>query len=234
MQLLFARLAFAAALAWLVSGCGNVTQLHIEDTSSPLMSARAVHRLGGGPGGSGIEIEVSSVRGKGPQQLTLNETAYLGTQSISGPAALQHTARVQQAQLLYNHLLFPGRTVELEWFVGASWTKTNWESLSANPADARLSHHGTWYGPAGGALGRLRLSSMLALEARYSGSADVSSGPDSGSRHNTELVLAFKPVPVLVLRAGWAESRSWLRPGIASTELSVRVRGPFANLGFEF
>ena len=218
----------------LLAGCGSVTQLHVDDHSTQIVSARAVHRFGPGPGGGGLELEVSSLRGRGGQTLNAFETATLGSQSISGPARLQHTARVQHAQLVYNQLLFAGRPVELEWFAGAAWVQTAWQSTSANAADPRLTNKADWVGPAGGALGRLRLAPWLALELRYSAAIDASRGGGNTSRNATELALAFKPAPALSLRAGLGESRSWLHPELASTELSVRVRGPFLNLGLEF
>jgi hypothetical protein len=228
------RGAAALCFAVLASGCGNITQLHIDDNSSQIFSARAVHRLGSGPGGGGLELELSGVRARGEQQLGAFETATLGTQSISGPALLRHDARVEHAQLVYNHLLFAGRPVEFEWFAGAAWVKTSWQSVSANAADPRLTKESRWYGPAGGVLARLRLAPVLALELRYSGAVDLSTQRDNGSRNSTELALAFKPVPALALRAGLGEMRSWLRPELLSTELSVRARGPFLNLGLDF
>jgi hypothetical protein len=230
------RLLCAAALVTsaIVAGCGNITQLHVDDNSSTIVSARAVHRFGAGPGGGGLELELSSVRARGDQQLNAFETATVGSQSVSGPVLLRHTARVQHAQLVYNHLLFAGRPIELEWFAGAAWVQTSWTSLSANPADPRLFQQSSWYGPTGGVLGRLRLAPNVALELRYAAAADVRSSQDAGSRNATELALAFKPAPSLVLRAGLGESRTSLRPELLSTELSVRARGPFLNLGLDF
>lgn len=227
------RLGAATAAAAALVGCGNLTQLHVDDGSKAIVSARAVHRFGGGPGGPGIELEYASVRGRDEQRLEPFESASLHGQSISGPVLLRHTARVQHAQLVYNHRLFAGRPVEFEWFAGAAWVNTRWESVSANAADPRLVHDGNWRGPTGGVLGRLRLAPHLAAELRYSGAVDLSSSRDNGSRNATELALAFSPAPALRLRAGWGESRSWTRPELGSTELSVRIRGPFLSLGFE-
>lgn len=228
------RLAAAIAAAALSAGCGSITQLYADEGSSPLVTARAVHRLGGGPGGGGIELEVSSARARGEDTLGEFSSASLGGATVSGPAQLRHSARVQQAQLFYNHLLFAGRPVEMEWFVGGAWVQTSWESVSARPADPRLSSRSSWYGPAGGAAARLRLAPALALELRASGTLDVSGRRDAGASSSAELALAFKPAPVLSVRAGYGLHESSVRPELASTELSVRARGLFLGLGLEF
>ena len=228
------RAATLLSATALTVGCGSVTQLHVDDRSSAIVSARVVHRLGSGPGGPGLELEVSSVQARGDQQLGAFESATAGSQTVLGPALLRHDARVNHVQLVYHHLLFAGRPVELEWFAGAAWVTTTWDSVSARPSDPRLSYQSNWYGPAGGALGRLRLAPQLALELRYTGAVDLSARGDGGSRNATELALAFKPVPQLWLRAGLGESRSWLQPNLTSTELAVRVRGPFVSLGLDF
>ena len=228
------RLGAVLAVAMMATACGNITQLYADDASSPLVTARAVHRFGGGPGGGGIELEVSSARARGEDTLGEFSTASLGGRSVTGPTQLRHSARVQQAQLFYNHLLFAGRPVELEWFVGGSWLQTSWESLSARPADPVLSSRTNWYGPAGGALARLRLGPTLALELRASGSVDVSSRGDGGAANSAELALAFKPAAALSLRAGYGLHESSARPELLSTELSVRARGLFLGLGLDF
>jgi hypothetical protein len=221
-------------LSWavvLLAGCSSFTQLNLNDDSTPQVSARAVHRFGTGPGGGGIEVEVASVRATGHQQLDNFQLATLGNQSISGPASLTHTARVQHAQLVYNHLLFAGRPVELEWFAGAAWVHMSWTTASAAPGDPRLTQRSDWKGPAGGVLGRARLGPSLALELRYSAAADLSNW--SSSRNSTELALAFRPAPALVLRLGLGETRTYARPDAAESELTVRTRGPFLSLGLE-
>lgn len=227
-------IGWTLAGAALLAGCGSRTRLDVKDDSSSNVGARVLHRLGSGPGGGGLEFDYMNTRAQGGQQLGAFESATLGSQSINGPVALRHTVRVQSAQLVYNHLLFAGRTVEMEWFAGGAWVSTAWESLSANPADPRLSKQTSWYGPAGGVLGRLLLAPSLALELRFAAAIDLSSRRDAGERNAAELVLAFKPVPTLTLRAGLAETQANLKPELLSTELSVRARGPFFNLGFEF
>lgn len=229
------RLAAVLSVALLSTACGNITQLYADDASSPLVTARAVHRFGGGPGGGGIELEASAVRARGEDVLGDFSSASLGGSTVFGPTQLKHTARVQQGQLFYNHLLFAGRPVEMEWFVGGAWVQTSWTSLSARPADPRLSARSHWYGPAGGALARLRVGPGLALEARASGAVDVSGRRDGGTSNSAELVLAFKPAPAVSLRAGYGLHESSVRPAESlSTELSVRARGLFLGLGLEF
>ena len=220
------------ALALLVTGCGVSSQLHISDPSTTNLSLRAVYRLGGGPGGSGIEAEASSMRAQGEQNLNASQVATLNNVTINGPGALQHKSRVQHAQVTYNHLHFAGRPMELEWFAGAAWVQTTWETVNAPSATLRLTHQARWSGPTAGVQGRLRLGDRLALELRYSGAINLS-GPDSGSRNSTSLSLAFKPAPALALRLGVGEVRTFYRPEFNASELSLRARGPFLNLGLE-
>ena len=63
-----AALPALICLICLLAGCGNITQLHVADNSTAIVSARAVHRFGGGPGGGGLELEVSAVKARGEQQ----------------------------------------------------------------------------------------------------------------------------------------------------------------------
>lgn len=228
------RAGLILAAAVVATGCGNITELRADDASSPLGSVRIQHRFGGGPGGPGVELDVSSVRARGEQRLGDFQSATVGGQSIIGPAQINNTARVHQAQLLYNHLLFAGRAVELEWFVGGTWVQTKWESISTRATDPRLAARKSWYGPAGGALGRLRLGPHLALELRAWGATDVSTDRDSGGANQAELALAFKPAPQMALRVGLAQHESTMRPEQLDTRLSVRARGLFVGLGFEF
>ncbi len=229
------RLVATLVVAALAAACGNITQLYADDASSPLVTARAVYRLGGGPGGGGIELEGSTARARGEDPLGEFASASLGGSTVLGPTLLKHTARVQQAQLFYSHLLFAGRPVEMEWFVGGAWAQTSWQSLSARPGDPRLSARSHWYGPAGGALARLRMNPSLALEVRASGAVDVSGRRDGGTSNSAEVALAFKPVPALALRAGYGLHESSVRPAESlATELSVRARGLFLGLGLEF
>jgi hypothetical protein len=225
-----------ALVAVVVAGCGtNPKQLHVEDDSRPIATARAVFRLGGsGTGGPGIEFEASQVRASSDQVLQSTDIVTLGDRSILGPGQLRSSARVSHAQVVYNHLLFAGRPIELEWFAGVAWVRTSWNTESANAADPHLASRSDWYGPAGGALARVHLAPLLSLEARVSATARTAGSTFEGERRFTEFALALRPAPSLVLRGGVAEARSWVRPEAGSSELSVRARGPFFNLGLEF
>jgi hypothetical protein len=75
---------------------------------------------------------------------------------------------------------------------------------------------------------------LLALEARVSGATNLLDDADTGTRRTFELALAFRPAPALVLRGGLSEERSFMRPESTASELSLRARGPFLNLGLEF
>jgi hypothetical protein len=225
----------AVAGTSLMTGCGLVSQqLHVSDDSRVLASARVVKRLASGPGGPGVELEVSRAEARGPQSIAATSSVSVGTQTINGPATLQHRAQVDNGHLVYNHLLFAGRPVELEWFVGGAWGRTRWDSTSSNPSDPALSSRSSWYGPTGGALGRLNLAPMLSFEARYAGAIALSGAVDTSSRTLVEAALAFRPPGGVVLRGGFAELRSVMRPEVGTSELSVRARGPFLNLGLEF
>ncbi len=220
--------------AVVMAGCGAYpTQLHVDDRSQPLLSARGVLRLGEGPGGPGLELTYLQTHARGEQQLLSGDLARLEGQTLAGPKLLHHDVRTHDTELLYNHRLFAGRPAELEWFAGMGWHDTDWTSTGDQPADPQITRRATWSGPAGGVLGRLNLGSGLALEARYSGGIRVWGGAN-GSRYNAELALALRPAGPLVLRAGFAEHRSWIESDGLNSELSVRSRGPFFTLGLEF
>jgi hypothetical protein len=74
----------------------------------------------------------------------------------------------------------------------------------------------------------------LAVELRASGTLDASTSRDSGSANQAELALVLQPAPQLALRLGVSQHESTLRPERVDTRLSVRARGLFAGLGFEF
>ena len=226
------RNTLALCMAVLLAGCGVSSQLHLNDGSTTNLSVRALHRLGGGPGGSGIEAEATSVRAQGEQTLNASQLATLNNVTVTGPGLLQHKSRVQHAQLTYNHLHFAGRPMELEWFAGAAWVRTSWETVNTPSPTLGLTNQSQWTGPTAGVQGRLRMGEQWALELRYSGAVNLS-GPDSGSRNSTSLSLAFKPMPALALRVGLGEVRTFYRPEFNSSELSLRARGPFLNLGLE-
>lgn len=229
------NLAVACAAVATLPGCGLVSQqLHVSDDSRVVSSARVVKRFGAGPGGPGVEFEASRAEARGTQFIPLGSTVSASTQSINGPATLTHRAQVDNGHVVYNHLLFAGRPVELEWFAGGAWGRLRWDSTSSNAADAPLVARTSWFGPTGGALGRLHVGPGLSLEARYAGSVALSGAADTGSRTQVEGALAFRPPGGLVLRAGYAEMRSVTRPELFGSELSVRARGPFLNLGLEF
>ena len=224
-----------AAATLLLSGCGLVSQqLHVSDDSRVVASARVVKRLGTGPGGPGIELEASRAEARGTQVIVANSNVNLGNNSISGPTTLQHRAQVDNGHIVYNHLLFAGRPVELEWFAGGAWGRLRWDSTSSVSTDPTLSSRASWYGPTGGALGRLQVGPGLSLEVRYAGAIALSGPVDTNSRSLVEAAIAFRPPGGVVLRGGFAEMRSVTRTEIGSSELSVRARGPFLNLGLEF
>ncbi len=229
------KLLAAGAAAALLPGCGLVSQqLHVSDDSRVVGSVRVVKRLGSGPGGPGVELEVSRVQAQGSQAIAANSNVNVGNDFITGPSTLQHRAQLDSGHLVYNHLLFAGRPVELEWFAGAAWGRLRWDSTSSVATDPPLRARASWYGPTGGALARLHVGPGLSLEGRYAGMVALSGAVDTSTRSLVEAALAFRPPGALVLRGGFAESRSVTRAEIGSSELSIRARGPFLNLGLEF
>jgi len=229
------RLPALAACAALLSGCGLVSQqLHVSDNSSGVASARVVKRLGSGPGGPGVELEVSRAQARGEQLVARDSFVTAGGVTLNGPVSLQHRATVDGGHLVYSHVLFPGRPVELEWFAGGAWQALRWDSTSSRTGDAALRIRNRWYGPTGGALARLQVVPGFTLEARYAGAIALSGVIDTGSRSLTEAALAWRPGGGVVLRGGFAELRTVMRPDFDNSELSVRARGPFLNLGLEF
>lgn len=226
------RAAAAVGMAVLVSGCSVSSQLHLNDPSTTLASARALHRFGASPGGGGVEIEASSVRAQGDQSLNASQVVTLNNVTVAGPGALQHQSRVQHAHITYNHLHFAGRPFELEWFAGAAWVRTSWETVNPPNANLRLSHQSRWSGPTAGAQGRMRLNDQWSLELRHTAALNLQ-GNDTGARNSTSLSLAFKPIPAMAVRLGLGEVRTFYRPEFIASELSLRARGPFLNLGLE-
>lgn len=226
------RAALAVGLAVLITGCGVSSQMHLKDPSTTLASVRALHRFGTGPGGGGVEFEASSLRAQGDQTLNATQSVTLNNVTVSGPGVLQHQSRVQHAQVAYNRLHFAGRPFELEWFVGAAWVRTTWETVQVPNNNLRLAHQSRWSGPAAGAQGRMRLGEQWSVELRHTAALNLD-GHDAGSRSSSTLALAFKPVPALALRLGLGEVRTLYRPEFNASELSLRARGPFLNLGLE-
>lgn len=227
-----AAAAAALALCTLLTGCGYVSKLQVHDNSTPIVTGRALHRFNG-PGGGGLEAEVSSVSASRSQAFTAADSATLNGQTILGPTTLNNRAQAQHLQLVYNHLHFQGRPVELEWFAGISVSRLQWDTSSSRPSDPLLSYRRSWTGPAGGVVGRVRLGPSLALEARYSGALDFRRGLNA-SRVGAELALAWSPAPLLQLRGGLAQSEASVEGAGLSTDLSLRVRGPFANVTLNF
>ena len=230
------RLSALIACVALLSGCGLASQqLHVSDDSRGVASARVVKRLGSGPGGPGVELEVTRAQARGSQLVATSSFVTASGITLNGPINLQHRATVDGGHLVYNHLLFPGRAVELEWFAGGAWQGLRWDSTSSRAGDAPLQTRNRWYGPTGGALARLQLVPGFTLEARYAGAIALKGTiVDSGSRSLTEAALAWRPGGGVVLRGGYAQLRTAMRPDFDNSELSVRARGPFLNLGLEF
>lgn len=226
------KVAGALSMALLAAGCGNVTQLRVDDGSAPIGSLRAVHRFSGGPGGGGLEFDFQGVRGESNQGLDTFESATLGGQTLQGPAQLHHRAEAVHAQLSYNHRLFVGSPVEFEWFAGVALHRLRWTTTGGTAPPGGLNFARTWYGPAGGVGTRFVLGPKAALELRFSAAVEFDNV--DGSRSSAEAAFAFSPVPDLQLRVGIADSRSSYEPVSLSSDLRLRTRGPFLGLAFAF
>jgi hypothetical protein len=227
-------LGLTLSLAALLGGCSSPRTLNVEDHSAPIFTARAVHRFGGlDAGGAGLEFEAHSARGEATQTLAGSDWVSLGNRDILGPVTLASRARTEHVQLTYNHLLFAGRPMEMEWFAGATASRLKWDTRSFRATDLPLSASHSWFGPVGGIAARIRLAPSLALEGRFSGAIALRSDFGS-SRANAELALAWSPLPQLQLRAGIAESDADASGHVSDSDLSLRVRGPFAGLTLAF
>ncbi len=227
-----AQLAGALASALLAAGCGSPKELRVDDGSAPIGSLRAVYRFGGGPGGGGLEVDFQGVRGESNQALNSFESATLDGQTLQGPAQLNHRAEAVHAQLAYNHRLFVGSPVELEWFAGVALHRLRWTTTGGTAPPGGLQFARTWYGPAGGVGTRFALGPKAALELRYSAAVEYDN--IDGSRSSAELAFAYSPVPEVQLRVGFADSRSSYEPVSVNSDLRLRTRGPFLGLNLQF
>lgn len=229
------RLTGLLACALLLAGC-SVTNLNITDNSAPVYSARAMFRTGGAPRGGGVELDYASVRGNQVQRLPASEEVRLGGRSVVGPTDLHNQGRVQQAHVVYNHLHFADRPVEMEWFVGAGALRIQWESRPTDPNQPRLEKRVNWFGPTGGALARWKLSPYVALEGRI-GTVVAATGFDNdevGYKTTGTIAVVLAPVRQVRIRAGYTQSTTRLDHDAGESELSLKLRGPFLGLGFEF
>jgi hypothetical protein len=231
-----ARIGLALGAVMAAAGCTTVEPLNIKDSSALSYTARAVYRLT--PARAGLEVEVGQVRGRDTQQLDAGRTAELRGQQFAGPMTLDNVATLRHAHFVYNHLLFPTRPVEMEWFAGVSGLRLNWSTTPVNPAQPAVSERiGSW-GPTAGLVGRWKISPQLALEARGSLMATLLGSPAfEGNRGASEIAFAFSPVPELRLRLGYAESSTRLERRdfqVDSSEVSFKTRGPTLGLAFEW
>ncbi len=221
--------ALVAATA-IMAGCTTATPLRINDHQT-ISSLRAVHRFGSGPGGGGLEASLSGQRGQAQQALAAGDRARINDIEIVGPATMAHRAEALHAQLAYNHRLFAGGPVELEWFAGVASHRLDWQT-AAGAAAAPVRLRESWVGPAGGVAGRVRLGPQLAAALRYDVAMD---GRGFSAGHQAlELVLAWAPVPAWELRAGFAQSRSWVQSVSPEADLELRSSSPFLGLALNF
>jgi hypothetical protein len=232
-RLLCLLLGAAAALG----GCYTPQALNIKDSEAMSYSARATWRLTPTPRG-GLEVEVGQVRGSDVQALPDFNTVTLGGRSITGPVTLQNEATLRHGHFVYNHLLFPNRPVEMEWFAGIAALRLDWTTTPTTPAQPAISHRlGTW-GGTGGVAGRWKINSNFAIEGRLSAMGTLLGTPEyEGTRGAGELVLVLSPVPELRLRLGYAESSTRMQGRDfrnSDSEVSFKTRGPIAGLTFEW
>lgn len=226
-----ARVAAVVLLAASLGGCGLSTRIYLKDDSA-MAATRATWRMGEA---AGFEVGAARVRASGTQRLDDSETVYFEDRSVTGPVLLNHRTTHEHAHLAYKHRIPLGSRFELEWLAGATAVRHRWESTSERPTDPLLANRTTWRGAVGGLLGRLKLEDHLSLELRGVGAAAVRSSVTRGEFGFSELVLAWRPAGgPLLLRGGFAQFSSDTRPGLGDSEQTLRVRGPYLNLGLEF
>ena len=229
------RLGMCLFIAWTLGGC-SYAPLNIKDSSAPSAQARALVRFGNAQRG-GLELEVGQVRGSDVQQLESGVSTRVGNQTLVGPVTLDHEARLRHYHVVYNHLLFAGRPVEMEWFAGAEAFRLDWVSRPTAPAQPELRERRSLWGPTAGLVGRWNITPLVALEARGGGMATLVGNPsDRGRRGFGELAAVLRPTPGLRLRAGYAESnaRSWINDLYVDDSMSFKTRGPFLGLAYEW
>ncbi len=219
----------AAAVATLAA-CGG-TPLHFNDNSAPSYSVRSVVRAFGN---GGIEVEASSVRGKGTQSLASNETTLLNGQTFTGPAQLAHSGRANHFHVAYNHLLFADRPFQMEWFAGAALTQLSWKTETGRASLPLYERRQTRSGAFGGVAGRWQMNGLLSIEGRvWAAGRDIAQARDY--QNGGEVVLAITPAPGLRVRLGVAQSET----GTSLLEgngprLQMQTRGPLLGLTVAF
>jgi hypothetical protein len=228
-----ARLAHAGLLSMLLAalaGCTG-TPLHFNDNGAPSYSVRGVVR----PFGTGgIEVEASSVRGKGPQTLGSNESTLLNGQTFNGPADLAHSGRANHFHVAYNHLLFADRPFQMEWFAGASLSQLSWKTETGRASFPLYERRQSRTGAFGGVAGRWQMNGLLSVEGRvWAAGRDVAQARDY--QNGGEVVLAITPAPGLRVRLGLAQSET----GTSLLEgngprLQMQTRGPLLGLTLAF
>jgi hypothetical protein len=224
------RLGLLALVLVLLSACG-ATPLRFNDTSAPSYSVRGVVRAFGA---GGIEVEASSVRGKGQQRLAEFESARLNGQLIEGPAPLAHSGQAEHFHVAYNHLLFANRPFQLEWFAGAALSQLRWKTETGRAVLPLYERRQSRSGAFGGVAGRWQLNGLLSVEGRvWATGRDLFQARDY--QNGAEAVLALSPAPGLRLRLGVAQSET----GTSLIEgdgprLTMRTRGPLLGLTLAF
>ncbi len=226
--------AFLSTLAAIglaaLTACGG-TPLHFNDNSAPSYSVRGVLRAFGN---GGIEIEASSVRGKGAQSLGSNETTLLNGQTFTGPAQLAHSGRANHFHVAYNHLLFADRPFQMEWFAGAALSQLSWKTETGRASMPLYERRQSRSGAFGGVAARWQLNGLLSAEGRvWAAGRDIAQARDY--QNGGEVVLAITPAPGLRVRLGVAQSET----GTSLLEgngprLQMQTRGPLLGLTVAF
>lgn len=222
----------AALPVALLAGCNLSRDLTAKDSSAITYNARAVARVSGSAGGSGIELDFASVRGSGAESIGTAETVTLGGRSVTGPVELRNDVRVQNAHVAFNYLHFPARPVELEWFAGLGGVSVNWAAVPIASVQPRLSNQVEWVGATGGVGARWKIAPWVSLDGRVS--LNYSVADVIGSKYTGEVAFAFKPVPQVALRLGYGWSTTYVEQQDIDSRLTFKARGPYLGLGLAF
>lgn len=225
----------------LLGACSTARDLTATDSSALAYNARAVARLSGSGsgsgGGSGIEVDYATVRGSDRETIGPAETVVLGDQSVAGPVDLRNDVRVQTVHVAFNYLLFASRPVEMEWFAGLGGVRVDWAAQPMASTQPRLTTQEEWLGAIAGIGGRWKFASWAALEGRLSinySLAGVLGSETIGWKTMGEVGFAFKPAPQVALRAGYAQSTTYVDKNGFESRLTFRARGPYLGLGLMF
>lgn len=224
-------LAAVAAVAGLLAGCGAVTRLDAHDDRA-FASVRASWH---GAAGDGVDLQAGRVQARSSQQLGDQSSVFGGPNRVDGPVMLQHRVKQEHAHVAYSSRIEFSPRFDVHWMAGAATARSDWQTRSARTTDPALDSRTSWHGPMGGGRVRFGLAAQWSLEGRVTGAVALGGRADRGHFVLGEAVVAWRPLPQgLVLRGGLASFSSSTRALPGDTERTLRVSGPYVNIGLDF